>query len=111
MNSINEYSIALLKLESKINELNNTLLQLKEQKKKLEQRLILNLESNNTNLIKIGKYKIKLAAETNYTPLTYKFVEANLNLMFPNNGEKVNQIIKFIKSNREKQINKCLKIG
>jgi hypothetical protein len=105
-------SSKLINLDNQIIKLNKHIIQLRQQKALIEKELIgqLQLSKLQNHQITINNKKIRMCNECNYTPLTYKYLEHQLNNLFPNNKEKVNGMIKHIKKQRGKTNTYVLKI-
>lgn len=112
-NKIKTYSANLINILSQIEKLNKELQQLREQKKQYDQALITTLTNNNLQDQEINfmNKRISLGIENNYDTLSYKFLEECLLKLFKNDENKVKQIIKFIKSQRTKKSNYCIKMN
>lgn len=108
--NIKPLTIKLLQLQNQINQLQNQISQLREQKQNIEQMLIRDLKNNNIERINLQNKKLVVCKECNYTPLTYKYLEEQLNSLFPNENSKVKAMIKYMKNNRQKQIVQNIKI-
>lgn len=109
--NIDNYSKLIVSIDNKINEYQHLITQLKQKKNKIELYLLQYFNSNNLDKLKLGnKLEIVRKYENIYTPLSYKFIEEQMNLLFPNNTEKVKQMIQYIKSNRTKTIQENIKI-
>lgn len=102
----------LIELDNQISKLNKYLGQLRQQKSVIEKELIGQLQMNNLNnhQITFNNRKIRMCNECNYTPLTYTFLEEQLNRLFPGNEGKVKAMIKNIKSQRGKKTGYVIKI-
>jgi hypothetical protein len=111
-NQIQSLSANLIELDNQINKISKYLSQLRQQKLTIEKQLIGQLQLNNLNnhQITMNNRKIRMCNECNYTPLTYSFLEEQLNRLFPNNNAKVKAMIKNIKSQREKKYGYVIKI-
>jgi hypothetical protein len=95
-----------------IEQLNKKINLLREQKKQVESTLINEIYKNglqNQAITYQGK-KIYIGQENVYDNLSFKFLEECLSKLYKGNIEKVKEIIKFIKSQRNKQNNKVIKI-
>ena len=108
--NIKPLTVKLLQLQNNINQLQNQINQLREQKQQVEQMLINDLRNNNIDRINLQNRKLVICKECNYTPLTYKYLEEQLNSLFPNDISKVKAMIKYMKNNRQKQIVQNIKI-
>lgn len=102
----------LIEVDNQIIKLNKYLVQLRQQKSMIEKELIGQLQMNNLNnhQITMNNRKIRMCPECNYTPLTYSFLEEQLNRLFPNSEAKVKAMIKNIKGQREKKTGYVIKI-
>jgi hypothetical protein len=92
-----------VKLDNDIKQLNEKIKLLKTEKKNYDNNILQFVSSNNLDnaTVKISNGKLKFV-DVNYSqPLTYKFLFDCLNKFFNNNNDKVTEIIKFIKSERE----------
>lgn len=108
--NIKPLTVKLLKLQNQINILQNQINQLKEQRNQIERLLINDLHRNNIDRINLQNKKLIICNECNYTPLSYKYLEQQLNSLFPNEGPKVKAMIKYMKGNRGKTVNQTIKI-
>jgi hypothetical protein len=102
----------LIEVDNQISKLNKYLAQLRQQKTIIEKELIGQLQINNLNnhQITMNNHKIRMCEECNYTPLTYSFLEEQLNRLFPGSEAKVKAMVKNIKSQRSKKIGYVIKI-
>lgn len=109
---IQSLSSKLIELDNQIAKVTKYLSQLRQQKAVIEKQLIGQLQINNLNnhQITMNNRKIRMCNECNYTPLTYTFLEEQLNRLFPNSETKVKAMIKNIKAQRGKKMSYVIKI-
>lgn len=109
---IKELTNNLINIEKEINKVNEYIYKLRRQKEIFENKLIILLKNNNLDdrKITLNNNKLYVCNECNYTPLSYNFLEEQLNILFPENPDKIKKIIKYIKNNRIKKINQKIKI-
>lgn len=109
---IQSLSGKLIELDNQIAKVTKYLSQLRQQKTVIEKQLIGQLQINNLNnhQITMNNRKIRMCNECNYTPLTYTFLEEQLNRLFPNSEVKVKAMIKNIKAQRGKKMSYVIKI-
>lgn len=110
---IKNYSGNIITLSNQIDNLNKQLQQLREQKKQYDQALISAMTQNNLQDQEINymNKSITLGVENSYDTLSYKFLEDCLLKLYRNDENKVKQVIKFIKSQRSKKSNYCIKMN
>lgn len=96
--------------DNKIDAYNSKIKSLKDEKISLSNKITIHMENNqmNNTIINITGGKIKLVEQSVSVPLTYKFLEENLNQYF-NDSSKTKDIIDFLKQNRNVKKNKFLK--
>jgi len=99
-----------LELQSHIQTLQQQINQLKDQKKQTENNLIYLIQQNNLqkHAITYQGHKVFMKKETSYDTLTFKFLEMCLNKLYPDK-EQSKKIIQFIKKQRQKTYNYCIK--
>ena len=89
--------------DNKIEEVNNNLKSLRNQKTKLSNEITSFMERNQIEdtIINISDgQNIKYCQQNSPNPLTFKFLEESLLKYFDNDSDKVSELISFIKSNR-----------
>ena len=88
--------------DNQIKDLNNKMKILRENKNNLSNDIFNYVKEKNINdsIIKISDGKLKFAAVKVQAPITFKFLEKCLNEII-SEKDKVDQIIKYIKENRE----------
>lgn len=88
--------------DNKLKEYNEKIKPLRENKRKLEEKIIDFTKSNNLNehTIKISDGTITFKQQINQTPLSIKFIEKCLHDIIPSN-ESVNKIMNYIASQRQ----------
>lgn len=109
MSNIKGLTIKLLEVQNRITKLQDEIMKLKQYKNQIELSLINELKRNNINQLDLNGRKLVICKDCNYTPLSYKFLEQQLNTIFPNENDKVKAMIKYIKNNRHKQYSQSLK--
>lgn len=111
-NNIQQTTSKLLQLENQISSLNTMISRLREQKSLVEQQLVQQMSQQGltNHQITLGENKIRVCCECNYTPLSYKFLEEQLNSLFPGNPENIKNMIKYIKNQRGKKYSTGVKI-
>lgn len=95
-----------------IDQLNQKIQQVRDQKKQVESRLIGAISQaglQNQAITYQGK-KIYIGQENSYDTLSFKFLEQCLMKLFNNNQQQVKNIIKFIKQERQKTTSRVIKI-
>lgn len=99
-----------LELQNQIQTIQQQLNQLKEMKKQTENNLIHLIQQNNLqkHAITYQGNKVFIKKETSYDSLTFKFLEMCLSKIYPDK-EQVKNIIHFIKKQRQKSYNYCIK--
>lgn len=109
---IQDLSKRLLELNNEISKVNNYLAQLRQQKSNIEKNLVYQMSNNGltNHQITLGNNKIRVCRDCNYSPLTYKFLEEQLNALFPNNNQKIKEMISYIKNQRTKKYSTGVKI-
>lgn len=97
-------------INNQIATLNQQLKILRENKMKLEKQMINNISRNNlTNTaITYQNNKIFIGKENTYSTLSFKYVEEKLNDII-DNKDQVSDIIKYLKTHRNKQSNIVIK--
>lgn len=110
---IKELSSALLSIDEQIMKISEYLSSLRKQRTNVEQLLMGEMRRNNleNHQITLNDKKIRMCNECNYTPLSYKFLEEQLNTLFPGDNVKVKQMVNYIKSKRDKTQCKVIKIS
>lgn len=110
---IKNYSANLINITTQIEKINKDLQTLREQKKQYDNALINTLTQNNLQDQEINfmNKRISLGIENNYDTLSYKFLEECLLKLYKNDETKVKQVIKFIKAQRIKKSNYCIKMN
>jgi septal ring factor EnvC (AmiA/AmiB activator) len=110
---IKNYSGNIINLSTQIDILNKQLQQLREQKKQYDQALISAMTQNNLQDQEINymNKSITIGVENSYDTLSYKFLEECLLKLYRNDENKVKQVIKFIKAQRIKKSNYCIKMN
>lgn len=98
-------------IEKKIDEMNKKTKLLRDQKDKKEELIIKYMKDSNleNKIIKLNNQKISIGNDNTYTTLSYKYIEETLKKKYSESNVK--EIIKYLKSEREKKINKILKKG
>ena len=98
-------------IEKKIDEMNKKTKLLRDQKDKKEELIIKYMKDSNleNKIIKLNNKKISIGNDNTYTTLSYKYIEETLKKKYSESNVK--EIIKYLKSEREKKINKILKKG
>lgn len=89
-------------LDNKIKEINNQVKQIRDQKNTVNTEVIRYVQDNNLNnaKIQISDGQLKFVNSKITPPLTFKFLEECLNDII-NDKDKVNQIILYIKQQRD----------
>lgn len=98
--------------DNKINDANQKLKVLRNEKTNISNQITCYMEQNNIKdtIINISDgQNIKYCEQNIQCPLTFKFLEETLSKYFGNNKEKVTEIISFIKSNRTSKKECCLR--
>lgn len=97
-------------IDNKIKLLNNQINELRETKNNYKNDIILELNNKNLNnaTIKIGKEQLKIAENKINSPISYKFLIESLNQCL-NNKNDIENIINYIKNNREFKVVKDIK--
>lgn len=98
--------------DNKIEEANQRLKTLRNEKVTLSNKITSYMESNNIQdtVINISDgQNIKYCEQNIQSPLTFKFLEEVLNKYYQNDSTKVVEIISFIKENRVSKKECCLK--
>lgn len=98
-------------IEKKIDEMNKKIKLLRDQKDKKEELILKYMKDSNleNKIIKLNNQKISIGNDNTYTTLSYKYIEETLKKKYSESNVK--EIIKYLKSEREKKINKILKKG
>ena len=102
-------------ITDKINQLQEELNRLKELKTTVEHQLITKLDNHQLadQAILYKNKKIYMARENNYSQLSYKFLEECLKKIYPypDQTQKIKEIIVFIKRQRQCTKKVCIKIS
>ena len=98
-------------IEKKIDEMNKKIKLLRIEKEKKEEKILKYMKDQNleSKTIKFNNHKFSVGNDNTYTTLSYKYIEETLNKKFSETNVK--EIIKYLKSEREKKTNKILKFG
>lgn len=98
-------------IEKKIDEMNKKIKLLRDQKDKKEELILKYMKDSNleNKIIKLNNQKISIGNDNTYTTLSYKYIEETLKKKYSESNVK--EIIKYLKSERERKINKILKKG
>ena len=99
--SFDQYVNNWMTIDNKIKQLNEQMKGLKEKKESLSQHILSYTEKNNMNQISDGK--LKIVQTKTPQPLTFKYLEKCLKEIIKNESQ-VNQIINYIKTQREIKI-------
>lgn len=104
---INEWIL----IEKNIDEMNKKIKLLRDEKDKKEELILKYMKDSNleNKIIKLNNQKISIGNDNTYTTLSYKYIEETLKKKYSESNVK--EIIKYLKSEREKKINKILKKG
>ena len=109
-NSLNIMITEWNKLDNKLQEYNNIVKNVKTQKDTLEKRILTVMNSSKVSELKFNNEKYKIANDNTYTNLSYKYLKSKLLELFKDE-KKVDSIIIYLKSERDKKQAKILKKG
>ena len=110
--TIKQLSSTLIEIDNKIAEITMYINHLKQKKQEVENALIMELQRNNLtkHQITFNDKRLRICRECNYTPLSYKFLEQELNKLFPGEPAKIKGMVAHIKAQRQKRYSNCIKI-
>lgn len=115
MENFNKNIIEYCEIDSLIKSKSDEIKKMRIKKDSLETNVIEYIESNNLqdNIFNIASIdtKLKYVQSNTKESITYKFLETTLCKYFDNNSEKVNDILNFIKNNRNSSSKVSLKIN
>lgn len=99
-----------LELQATVDRLQKQLAEIRERRKQVEAQLVHNIQSHGLqkHAITYQGRKVYLGKETCYDGLTFRFLESCLMKLF-NDKEKVKNIIRFIKAQRGRTQQYCIK--
>lgn len=115
MENFNKNIIEYCEIENKIKSKSEDIKEMRIKKDSLEKNVIEFIESNNLqdNIFNISSLdtKLKYVKSNTKESITYKFLETTLSKYFNNDSDKVNDILNFIKNNRNSSSKVSLKIN
>ena len=99
-----------IQLDSQIQQMNNQIKMLRQQRDNIQEKVIPYMQRNNLDktAIRFNTHKVYIGNENTYTNLSYRFIEQKLMELFQDKNH-VDKICHYLKNNREKQSNIILK--
>ena len=102
----------IVKLDDEIKNLLDKIQYTRKIKTSIEKKLINNMKLGkiSNKAITYQNKKVMIYEDKSYDILSFKFLEECFLKLYHNDTKKVEYIIKFIKNQRKKKINECIKI-
>ena len=102
----------IIKLDNEIKELSNKIQYTRKIKTTVEKKLINNMKQGkiSNKAITYQNKKVLIYEDKSYDILSFKFLEECFLKLYHKDTKKVEYIINFIKNQRKKKINECIKI-